>query len=154
MVGYYSQKKVIVELFVEAIKKRKLLPFKIPNKNCPDKKKSCKKHHGEIVVTNYDKKTQKFHLKYYGTHQKGLQFEYDQKKDFVIELITKQIVSRKRLITTNQLKKFAKLDLTKSIYRKNQINLHFSDAEYASILRKASKKNLTVYDFCRSKLIY
>ncbi len=152
-VGYYSQKKQIVEHFVESIKKRKLLPFKIRINKCPSRKKSCSKHHGEIIISSFDKKTQKFHLKYFGTHEKGIQFQYDQPAKFVIELILKQIQSRKRLITTNQLKKFSKLDLDKSIFRKNQINLHFSDAEFNNISKKASKKNLSVYDYSRSKLL-
>jgi hypothetical protein len=93
-------------------------------------------------------------LKYYGIHTKGIKFQYDQKKDFVFELIYNGVISKKHLITVNELIKKAKLDLKKSFYRTQKLTISFSDSEFATLSRKASKKNLSVYDFCRSKLIY
>jgi len=120
---------------------------------CPERKKSCSKHHGEVAVTSYDKKQKKYHLKYYGVHEKGVHFQYDQKKDFVVELIYKCVLSTKQLITTELLLKKGKLDLKKSFYRTKFLGLRFSDSEYETLLSKASKKNLSVYKFCRSKLL-
>ncbi len=150
---YRQLKKDVIEQFVELLKKKKNLPYKIKMNKCPERKKTCTKHHGEIVVTSYDKRKKKFHLKYYGTHQKGIQFQYDQKKDFVFELIYNGVMSKKHLITIDELIKKAKLDLKKSFYRTRKITISFSDSEYSIISRKAFKKNLTDYEFCRSKLL-
>jgi hypothetical protein len=152
--GYRQLKKDVIDQFVELLKKKKNLPYKITMNKCPERKKTCSKHHGEIVVTSFDKRKKKFHLKYYGIHTKGIKFQYDQKKDFVFELIYNGVISKKHLITVNELIKKAKLDLKKSFYRTQKLTISFSDSEFATLSRKASKKNLSVYEYCRSKLIY
>ena len=148
---FKSQTKEIIEQFLLTLRKPKNLPYKIVTHRCPIKQKNCRLHHGEIIISSYDKEQKKFHLKYFGVHEKGILFQYDQPLQFVIKILLKQINTKKRLIKLSQLKK--RIDYSQSMERKIQINLHFSDSEWKKILSKSSKKKVSPYDFCRKKLL-
>ena len=148
--GYYSKKEVIIEVFLQTLTKPKNLPYKIITNKYPNRKKNCRLHHGEIVITSWDKKTKKFRLKYFGTHEKGAE-QYDQPIDFVKKIILKQVNSKKKLINIATIKK--RIEFSKSIERKFQINLHFSEIEWKKISSKSDKQNVTPYEYCRKKLL-
>ena len=100
-----SRKDEIIDQLVEKLQNNNNLPYEIKTNHCTDHNVNCKEHHGEIVVTSYDTKTEKFHLQYYSTHVPGVQFEYDQPKEFVKELILTFLNSRRRVTRVRDLKK-------------------------------------------------
>ncbi len=100
-----SRKNEYIDLLLDSLKNKNKLPYEIKTNRCYAHIENCKEHHGEIVVTSYDTKTEKFHLQYYSTHEPGVQFEYDQPKEFVKELILMFLNSRRRVTRVRDLKK-------------------------------------------------
>ncbi len=149
---YHSKKKELIFLLVENLKKYKNLPFVILTNNCPSHKKKCKKHHGEIVITSYNKKTKKFHLKYYSIHERGIQFQYDQPVEFIHQLILKFIESTGiRNMNLNYLRKFLDKEIIKT--RRFSVLVRYNEFEYKIVKKKAFQKNLDVATFVRKKSI-
>jgi len=100
-----SRKNEYIDLLLDSLKNKNKFPYEIKTKRCYAHIENCKEHHDEIVVTSYDTKTEKFHLQYYSTHEPGVQFEYDQPKEFVKELILRVLNSRRRVTRVRDLKK-------------------------------------------------
>ncbi len=148
---YHSIKKDIIKIISNNLKKSKNLPFKIITDTCPVHKKSCKKHHEEILITAYNRKTKKFRLKYYAMHERGVKFQYDQPIEFVEELILKFVDSRKKSMDLNYLKKFVNLDLLKP--RKIRIDVRYNAFEYKILKKKALLKNLDLATYIRKRSI-
>jgi len=149
----FSRKKFVF-WFLESLKKRKKINFAIKTSLCPDRIKTCRKRHGDIVINYWNSKTKKFRLKYYAVHEKITPNKIEQPIEFVAELILKQLYSGNRLLTTKKMERFLKFDYRKAMStRSNHITLHFSNLEYEKLLKKASKKNQEIYHYCKSKLI-
>ena len=79
----------LIDLLIYSFKHGKNLPFLIKTKNCPSKKKYCKRHHGEIIITEYKKDANKFHCDYFGVHERKVIFEFDQS-----EVVLKKIFNK------------------------------------------------------------
>lgn len=146
-----TMKLELIHLLIVNIKKVKNLPFKILTDVCPDHKNNCKKHHEEILITSYNRKTKKFHLKYYAMHERGVQFQYDQPIDFVEELILKFLESRKRVMDLNYLRKFVNLDPIKP--RKIRIDVRYNAFEFKILKKKALLKNLDLATYIRKRSV-
>jgi len=149
--GAIFKKSELIQLFMIHIKKTKNLPFKILTDVCPDHKNNCKKHHEEIVITSYNRKTKKFHLKYYAMHERGVKFQFDQPVDFVRELILNFLKTRKRIMNTNYLKKFLNKDPFKP--RKIRIVVRYNTFEYKILKKKALLKNLDLATYIRKRSV-
>jgi len=149
--GAIFKKSELIHLFMIHIKKSKNLPFKILTDVCPDHKNNCKKHHEEILITSYNRKTKKFHLKYYAMHERGVKFQIDQPIDFVRELIFNFLQTRKRTMNVNYLKKFLNKDPFKP--RKIRIVVRYNTFEYKILKKKALLKNLDLATYIRKRSV-
>jgi hypothetical protein len=145
----------LVDLLVYSFKHGKNLPFLIKTKNCPTRKKYCKRHHGEIVVTEYKKDTNKFHCDYYGVHERKVIFQFDQSEDVLKKIFKKYLrVQTKKnreknepLMLVRDIKKIVgKID--RPIVQRFRVN----KKEREKLLADAKKKDVSVGDFIRLKL--
>jgi len=145
----------LVDLLVYSFKHGKNLPFLIKTKNCPTRKKYCKRHHGEIVVTEYKKDTNKFHCDYYGVHERKVIFQFDQSEDVLKKIFKKYLrVQTKKnreknepLMLVRDIKKIVgKID--RPIVQRFRVN----KKERERLLTDAKKKDVSVGDFIRLKL--
>ena len=146
----------LVDLLIYSFKQGKNIPFTIKTKNCPTKKKYCRRHHGEILVTNYKSDTNKFHCDYYGVHERKIIFEFDQSEDVLKKIIKKYLRLRTKddsiknnepFLLVRDLKKIVgKID--RPIVQRFRVN----DKERERLLADAKKKGISVGDFIRLKL--
>jgi ABC-type multidrug transport system ATPase subunit len=145
----------LVDLLIYSFKHGKNLPFLIKTKNCPTKKKYCKRHHGEIVVTEHKKDTNKFHCDYYGVHERNVIFQFDQSEDVLKKIFKKYLrVQTKKnrqknepLMLVKDIKKIVgKID--RPIVQRFRVN----KKEREKLLADAKKKDVSVGDFIRLKL--
>ncbi len=145
----------LVDLLVYSFKHGKNLPFLIKTKNCPTRKKYCKRHHGEIVVTEYKKDTNKFHCDYYGVHERKVIFQFDQSEDVLKKIFIKFL----RVQTKNNREKNEPLMLVRDIKkivgkidRPIVQRFRVNKKEREKLLADAKKKDVSVGDFIRLKL--
>ncbi len=145
----------LIDLLIYSFKHGKNLPFVIKTKNCPSKKKYCKRHHGEIVITEYKKDTNKFHCDYFGVHERKIIFQFDQSEDVLKKIIKKYVttgIKQKRknnqtLLLVRDIKKIVgKID--RPIVQRFRVN----KKEREKLLVDAKKKDISVGDFIRLKL--
>jgi hypothetical protein len=151
-----SQIDSLVDLLIYSFKHGKNLPFTIKTKNCPNKKKYCKRHHGEILVTEYKKDTNKFHCDYYGVHERKVIFQFDQSEEILKKIIKKYLRVRTKqnhsksdepFLLIRDLKKIVgKID--RPIVQRFRVN----SKERERLLADAKKKDVSVGDFIRLKL--
>ncbi len=144
-----------IDLLLESFKKNKNLPYKIKSgKSCPDKKKNCRKKHGEIIVSEYDRKQKKFHVFHYAIHNPKPVFDWWQDELKLKEMILKQnqkvSYGKKPLMRLLDIKKV--LDKNEKRYRSERIEIRATPEE-KELLRKIAKKNDTrLTDYIREKL--
>ena len=145
----------LIDLLIYSFKHGKNLPFLIKTKNCPTRKKYCKRHHGEIVVTEYKKDTNKFHCDYYGVHERKVIFQFDQSEDVLKKIFKKYL----RVQTKNNREKNEPLMLVRDIKkivgkidRPIVQRFRVNKKEREKLLADAKKKDVSVGDFIRLKL--
>ena len=148
MADRYRKVEDYVVMFVDSLKNPKNLPYKIVRFKCPDRKKICRKRHGEIVIKKYDRKQDQFLLDYYGVHERKVEFTFWQNIRTVKKFMLQSI--KKRLITVPEIRKKLVRD---SYFRDHLIGLRFTETEMRIIEKKAKKKNLKVYDYLRLRAL-
>jgi len=144
----YRRTEDYVEMFIESLKNAKNLPYKIVRVKCPERKKLCRRKHGEIVVRKYDRKKNEFQLDYYGIHERGILFTYWQDAKTIKKFMMQSV--KKRLITIPELRDTLVRD---SYFRDHSIGLRFTETEMKIIGKRAKKKNLKVYDYLRLRAL-
>jgi len=143
-----------VDLLIESFKKNRNLPYKIKSgKSCPDKKKNCRKKHGEIIIKEYDKKQKKFHVYHYAIHNPKSVFDWWQEEKKIKELVMEQnktVSYGYSLMRLLDIKKT--LDKNTNRYRSENLQLR-ATVEEIELLRKNAKKNdMKFSDYIREKL--
>ncbi len=145
----------LIDLLIYSFKHGKNLPFLIKTKNCPSKKKYCKRHHGEIIITEYKKDANKFHCDYFGVHERKVIFEFDQSEVVLKKIFNKYL----RLQTKTNREKNEPLMLVRDIKKiVGKINrpivqrFRVNKKERERLLADAKKKGVSVGDFIRLKL--
>jgi len=146
----YGQKtkEVYIDLFLETLQDPKKLPFKIVRNMCPERKKHCRKRHGEIIIKSYNPETKKFRLLYYAIHQTGIKYDYEQSHDTVKKFLLDSI-KRNRL----KLKLIRQILERGKTFRDNYIGLRFTNTESKIIKQNAKKKNMKVYTYLRFRAL-
>jgi len=151
-----SQIDSLVDLLIYSFKHGKNLPFIIKTKNCPTRKKYCRRHHGEILVTEYKKDTNKFHCDYYGLHERNVIFEFDQSEEILKKIIKKYLRVRTKVDSKKSNEPFLLIREIKKIVGKidRPIVQRFrvNKKERERLLADAKKKDVSVGDFIRLKL--
>jgi len=149
---YLDGKRVdsLIELLIYSFTQGKNLPFELRTKLCPDKKRSCKKRHGDIVVENFNKEDQSFFCSYYSVHQKKSVYSHQLSK-LILKSTIKKIMKKRNskflLLKVKDLEKFVgKIE--------RPINQHFrvSNEEKKILESKAKKKAISVSDYIRLEL--
>ena len=141
-------RKFTVKIILETLKKNlhpKLNPYhvEIPTAKCPNRDPKCKLHHGEYVISKYDKKFDRFFIRSYSVH-KDMFLESWFSTSKVNDIFMRCL--QKRKFTIPKLLKIVNITHT---YRKKVIALRFTEREYKKIVRKSKKANLSVYDYAR-----
>jgi hypothetical protein len=137
-------KKFTVNVVLETLKKTQL-PIKIPTAKCPNRDAKCKLHHGEYLITKYDRKLDRFFIRSYSVH-KDMFLESWFKTGKVKEMFLRCLQNRK--FTIPKLLEIIDISYT---YRRKVISLRYTDREFKKITRKSRKENLTVNDYIRDK---
>lgn len=140
---------VYLDVLMLVLKEKESLPFKIKTrKKCPLGKRLCNRHHGEIVITNYDHERNVFSCTFHSVHDNRFT-----SSDYAPEQVRKTIrrYILKKTMTLQMIRK--KVDISKYVAKNNIIQFRVSDMELAQIQRKASKKNLNVNEFARSVVL-
>ena len=137
-------KKFTVNIVLETLKKTQL-PIKIPTAKCPNRDAKCKQHHGEYVITKYDRKFDRFFIRSYSVH-----------KDMFLESWFTTAKVNQMFLRCLQNRKFTVPKLLEIVdishtYRRKVISLRYTDREFKKIARKSKKENLTVNDYIRDK---
>lgn len=135
-------KKFTVKIILETLKKSKF-PIVIPTAKCPNRDSKCKLHHGEYVISKYDKKFDRFFIRSYSVHKEMFLESW-----FVTSKVNAMFIGclQRRKFTIPELLQIVNISHT---YRKKVIALRFTEREYKKIVRKAKKANLSVYDYTR-----
>ena len=144
-----------VGLLIETFKKNRNLPYAIKSgSSCPDKKKNCRKKHGEVIVKEYDKKQKKFHVLYYSVHTRKPDFVWwqDQKtlKEMILKTTKKLSYGRKHLLRIKELKKL--LGSKKNRRLTEMIRIRLTILEKENLIAKSKKKDMKLSDYVRKKL--
>lgn len=144
-----------IDLLIHSFKKNKNLPYKIKSgSSCPDKKKNCRKKHGEIIVKSYDRVQKKFHVFHYTIHNPKPVFDWWQDESKIIEMILKQNkkfgIGKKPLLRLLDIKKI--LDKSENRYRSEKIDVRVTPQEKDQLKKSANKKDMRTADFIREKL--
>jgi len=140
---------------IESFRRNKNLPYAIKSgSSCPDKKKNCRKKHGEIIVKHYDKKQKKFHVLYYSVHTRKPVFVWWQEEKVLKEMILKSTkkfsYGKKPLLRIKELKKI--LDKKENRWLSENLRIRLTKNEKNSLREKAKKKDMKLSDFVRKKL--
>jgi len=145
----------LIELLINSFKRSKNLPYQIKTNFCPTKKKNCRRHHGEIVVTSFSPETNKFHCIYYGVHITKSVLEHDQTEDILKKMVkkslTKEHLGAKRLVTVKALKKIIRRENLKN----NTCITFRCSSEEKQIIRSNAKKSgfSEMSDYIKLKLL-
>ncbi len=144
-----------IDLLIESFKKNKNLPYKIKTgSSCPDKKKNCRKKHGEIIVKSYDRNQKKFHVFHYSIHNPKPVFDWWQDESKITEMVVKQNkkfgIGKKPLLRLLDIKKI--LDKSENRYRSEKIDVRVTPEEKDQLKKSAKKKDMRIADFIREKL--
>jgi len=139
-------KKFTVKTVLETLKKGEL-PVSVPTSRCPNRDSKCKLHHGEYVITKYDRKFDRFFIRSYSVH-----------KDHFLESWFSTAKVNEMFIRCLQRRKFTIPKLLQIVnithtYRKRMLGIRVTDLEYRKIIRKSKKANLSIYDYTRKMLL-
>lgn len=138
-------KKFTVKVILDTIKKD--LPIIIPTARCPNRDPKCKLHHGEYLITKYDKKFDRFFIRSYSVHKEAFLESW-----FTTVKVNEMFIRclQRRKFTIPKLLEIVNISHT---YRKKVMGLRFTEQEYKKIVRKSSKANLRVYDYARKMIL-
>lgn len=144
-----------VDLLIDTFKKNRNLPYAIKSgSSCPDKKKNCRKKHGEVIVKQYDGKQKKFHVLYYSVHTRKPVFVWwqDQKtlKQMILKTTKKFSYGKKPLLRIKELKKL--IGNKKNRILSEHIRIRTTIQEKENLIAKSKKKNMKLSDYVRKKL--
>ena len=144
-----------IDLLIESFKKNKNLPYSIKSgSSCPDKKKNCRKKHGEIIVKEYDRKQEKFNVLYYSVHTRKPVFVWWQEQKVLKEMILKTTkkfsYGKKPLLRIKELKKI--LNKKENRWLSEIITIRTTKEEKKQLVSNAKKKDLKFSDYVRKKL--
>ncbi len=150
----------VINMLLYSFRNGNNIPFMIPTQTCPDLKpskignrKSCKKHHSEIVVESYVPEEKNYRLLYYGMHTVKGVYTFDQSPEMVKQIIKKSLLKKKYAgKTLLEIRNVKKLLKKIDIDRTKLIAFRVSDKEKKSIIAKAEKRNLEISDYIRMKL--
>lgn len=147
MILAVRDKRFTVNIIIETMKKEKQFPIAIPTVNCPNRDSKCKLHHGEYLITKYDKKNDRFFVRSYSVHKDNfLESWFPTIK--VTDIFMRCLMKKK--FTVPKLLEIVNITHT---FRKKVMGLRFTEQEYKKIVRKSKKANLTVYDYARKKIL-
>lgn len=148
------REEIIIQV-IKLFKKNKGLPFSIRTKNCPDKKKYCRKKHGEIKIEKYDVKKKRFFLVYYSMHVAKPVFKH---------MMDEKLVKKMLIASMKQKTHGGYLFLSPTFYKKflekhhvsllNVITFKITTLQKEELLRKSNRKGLTLSAYIKSKLFY
>jgi hypothetical protein len=136
-----------VNIILDTLKNNRQFPIKIPTVNCPNRDPRCKKHHGEYVISKYDKKTNRFFVRSYSVHKENYLeswFHSSKVKDMFISCLQKRKFTIPKLLVI--------VNISHS-YRKKVLGLRFTEQEYKKIVKRSKKANLSLYDYARKKIL-
>jgi len=144
-----------VDLLIESFKRKRNLPYSIKSgSSCPDKKRNCRKKHGEIIVKEYDKQKKKFYVLYYSVHMRKPVFVYWQDKILLKEMILKTTkkfsIGKKPLLRIKELKKI--LNKRQNRWLSQKIVIRITDDEKKKLITNSNKKGMKLSDYVRKKL--
>lgn len=138
-------KKFTVNVILDTLKTN--LPITIPTARCPNRNSKCKLHHGEYLITKYDKKLDRFFIRSYSVH-----------KEMFLESWFTTVKVNEMFIRCLQRRKFTIPKLLEIVnishtYRKKVLGLRFTEQEYKKIVRKSKKAKLSLYDYARKMIL-
>lgn len=138
-------KKFTVNVILDTLKTN--LPITIPTARCPNRNSKCKLHHGEYLITKYDKKLDRFFIRSYSVH-----------KEMFLESWFTTVKVNEMFIRCLQRRKFTIPKLLEIVnishtYRKKVLGLRFTEQEYKKIVRKSRKAKLSLYDYARKMIL-
>ena len=138
-------KKFTVKVILETIKKD--LPIIIPTARCPNRDPKCKQHHGEYLITKYEKKFDRFFIRSYSVHKDAFLESW-----FTTAKVNEMFIRclQRRKFTIPKLLEIVNISHT---YRKKVMGLRFTEQEMKKIVRKSRKANLSVYDYARKMIL-
>ena len=140
-------RRIIVKIIIQTMKKEKQFPISIPTAKCPNRDPKCNLHHGEYLISKYDRKFDRFFVRSYSVHRDNFLetwFATSKVEEIFIRCL------QKRKFTIPKLLKI--INITHS-YRKKVMSLRFTELEYKKIYRKSRKANLSVYDYARKMIL-
>lgn len=142
----------LIDLLIKSLKNNENLPFKIKTAKCPHNNSKCKKKHGEIVVTEFNKKRM-FHCKFYSVHESDMVYEDDLDEEIVRNLISKSLKrkkhARKPLFTLKELEKVVDKS---NIYRTEIFCIRCTKHEKKNLTKRAKNQKKDVSDLARELL--
>lgn len=137
---------ILIDSFIERFKNNRLLPIIIHTVKCPSRKKTCRKRHGDIVLTRFDRTTGKFMVRFYATHKPELILETEQPpeniKTNIKKAIKKRLYDRKKLIRIMQ----------QNIEFTNWLHLRITNDERIRLQNEATYAKLSISAYGRKKL--
>lgn len=144
-----------IDLLIESFKRNKNLPYQIKTgSSCPDKKKNCKKKHGDIVVKEYDKNNGKFHVFHYAIHQTKSVFDWWQEEKVIKEIIKKSTIKfsygKKPLLRIKELKKI--LNKNSNRWLNERLMIRMTTEEKKKLITNSKRNDLKLSEYVRKKL--
>lgn len=140
-------RKDTVLIIVKILKGKKNFPVTIPTAKCPNRDPKCTLHHGEYVISNYDKNTDRFFIRSYSVHRN--EFLESWFASTKVEQIFIRCIIKKKF----NLPQLTQIVNVTHVYRKRQINARFTEQEFRKIEKRAKKLDLTTYDYARMKIL-
>lgn len=143
-----------IDLLIQSFKLQKLLPYSIrTGSSCPDKKKNCRKKHGEIIIKEFNPNNGKFHVYHYTVHNSKSVFDYWQEEKIVKEMILKSAkkfsYGKRPLLRIKEIKKILK---NQNIMLSDRVSVRCSHEEKDLLKSDAKKNNMKYSDYVRKKL--